>query len=707
MTTPTQMPHMNSQMMLDNFKSMMLTMAMVKGTSQSDSNNSFINTILIMLIVSFIDTIVLQIKRATSVFSSKLENYITKKTTNLSLIDKITSNYLKVKKSSIIVKIETASKNPTSDAIIDTLTHLPHTKCILLQNGLYSINYSEEIEISKGLYAQLVSGPSSQMTGYTTENTDVDTNSGTTALVKSNTNAPHQGKESDTGDLTGGYGYIDVYSYTMDMETLRGEINTIVKNYLIKMTNKLGNNIYYFSELPTIVYRDGNGRIDHTKSTDSLHFTMKPFVTNRSFKNLFGKDIDIIRKRVDFFRNNKDWYDDKGVPYTLGILVSGNPGSGKTSIIKCIANELKRHIINIHLSDTMTKTQVENLFYNEQIHVTQNGKTDTYTIPINKRIYVLEDVDCQCDIILDRGNETAEQILAKKNAELKAEIDKLKYALNEMSNGKKMVMTGGNIPQIEQKKAEDTNQKITLSFLLNLFDGVLETPGRITFMTTNFVDKLDKAFTRPGRIDVIGKFGFADHSQLIAIIEHRYDTKLTDEQLNIINNMHQCITPAEVSRILFENFDNLDGALNGLVNYVDEYLKQEKLKKQKEDELKMKVSALEVAANDTLEKNKDNTNIDINKTIPDEDIGQLDVDDNTDYNFNGTTSIDNINRKLAREFKLYKDNYHTSDLNRSEHKLVGAFMPNVNNKYQNINETCQPMSYSENQFQGLFGSPLN
>jgi hypothetical protein len=611
---PTGMPtNMNSQMMLDNFKSMMITMAMVKGSSQSDSQNSFMNTLLLMLVVSFIDTIVAQIKKIVGVLWLKFETYITAKTNDISILNKITSSYLKIKKASIIIKIETASKNPTSDAIIDTLTHLPYTKCILLNNGIYTINYSEEIEITKGVYAQLVNGSSSQMVTQINNTETNKQNNSNTELVKQSSSSVNQPiqmtTDKDNESNHPGFGYIDIYSYTLDMELLRIEVNNIVKNYLIKMTNKLGNNIYYFSELPSIVYRDGNGRVDHSKSNDSLHFTMKPFVTNRSFKNLFGKDINIIRKRVEFFRDNKDWYDDKGVPYTLGILVSGNPGSGKTSIIKCIANELKRHIINIHLSDTMTKTQIENLFYSEQIHVTQNGKTETYTIPINKRIYVLEDVDCQCDIILDRGDQTIEQVLAKKNAELKKEIENLKFALSEMSNGKKMVITGGNnIPAVEPKKDDGSNQKITLSFLLNLFDFVLETPGRITFMTTNFIDKLDKAFTRPGRIDVISKFGFADHSQLIAIIEHRYDTKLTDEQLQIITNMHPCITPAEVSRILFENFDNLNGALNGLVNYVDDYIKNEQLKKEKENELKMKVAALEVDAS------TENNKMDINKS---------------------------------------------------------------------------------------------
>ena len=263
MATPGMMPNMNSQMMLDNFKSMMITMAMVKGSSQGDSQNSFMNTIIIMLLVSFIDTIVLQVKKMFGILSNRVEQYITKKTTNISLINKLTSNYIKTKKASIIIKIETASKNPTSDAIIDTLTHLPHTKCILLQNGIYTINYSEEIEIAKGLYAQLVNGSTSQMTHRTIDNdSKVDNSTNEQSLVSkpSTGSVQVQDKESDENRL--GYGYIDVYSYTMDMETLRSEINNIVKNYLIKMTNKLGNNIYYFSELPTTVYRDAQGRVD-------------------------------------------------------------------------------------------------------------------------------------------------------------------------------------------------------------------------------------------------------------------------------------------------------------------------------------------------------------------------------------------------------------------------------------------------------------
>lgn len=621
--TNGQMPNMNmnmnSQAMIDNFKSMAITMLMFKSSNSNsnDSSNSFINTIIMMFVISFIDTIAAQLKILLDVLTGRINSYLTKQSSNISIIKTLSDSILKVKKSSIIIKIEpaTATRNPTSDAIIDLITHFPHTKCILLQNGTYNINYDEEIEIHKSLFARLVSSNRFQpdvVYNKKKDNRQIDNSANNSSSDLESSYKPSESAPEQS------YGFIELYSYSYDMEALRKELNEIVNNYLIKMNNKLGNNIYYFTELAAIMYKDSNNNVDRSKLPETIHFRMKQFTTNRSFKNLFGSDINLIRKRVEFFRDNKDWYDNKGVPYTLGIMVSGNPGSGKTSVIKCIANELKRHIINVHLSDNMTKTQLENLFYNEQLHITQNGKTETYTIPISKRIYVLEDVDCQCNVILDRGDSTLEQKLANENIQLKAEIERLKHAISEISAGKKVIMNNNNqMTNNVDRKDEKSSEKITLSFLLNLFDGVLETPGRIVIMTTNFIDKLDKAFTRPGRIDICCKLGFADCAQIVEIVEHRYDTILTDEQLKIIQNVGDCITPAEIGRILFENFDNLEGAIDSLIEYSNNYM-EKMLAKQAADKLAAENALLEASSKtENAVKAEDSTNDDetLNKNI--------------------------------------------------------------------------------------------
>lgn len=52
-----------------------------------------------------------------------------------------------------------------------------------------------------------------------------------------------------------------------------------------------------------------------------------------------------------------------------------------------------------------------------------------------------------------------------------------------------------------QHKAYEGLTRVTLSGLLNALDGVSSAEDRIIFMTTNYIDRLDKALIRPGRVD--------------------------------------------------------------------------------------------------------------------------------------------------------------------------------------------------------------
>ena len=269
---------------------------------------------------------------------------------------------------------------------------------------------------------------------------------------------------------------------------------------------------------------------------------MKKFYTNRKFENLFGPEIDVIRNRVEFFCKNKKWYDKKGIPYTLGLLLSGQAGAGKTSTIKCLANETHRHIININLNNDITKNQLESLFFNEVIFTLNvaTGKTEQFCIPLEHRIYVLEDIDCQSDMVMERSLKTNPILpmpLPSKNTE-----------------------TGSAGPQ-------DTSQKIDLSFLLNLLDGILETPGRIIIMTSNHPKLLDHALIRPGRIDVIADFKKCDNETIIEMIEYFYDVTLDDTENDLIMQLiDYTISPAEMGKIMFENFNDYTHAIKKVVD---------------------------------------------------------------------------------------------------------------------------------------------
>merc|ERR1719162_1712233 len=68
---------------------------------------------------------------------------------------------------------------------------------------------------------------------------------------------------------------------------------------------------------------------------------------------------------------------------------------------------------------------------------------------------------------------------------------------------------------------------LNLAGLLNVLDGVVDSPGRIVVMSTNHPEKLDPALIRPGRVNFALELGCMKAEALTQLIQHIMQETLT------------------------------------------------------------------------------------------------------------------------------------------------------------------------------------
>ncbi|CAD7952857.1 unnamed protein product [Amoebophrya sp. A25] len=104
----------------------------------------------------------------------------------------------------------------------------------------------------------------------------------------------------------------------------------------------------------------------------------------------------------------------------------------------------------------------------------------------------------------------------------------------------------------EQKKDRDAQErsldKLNLAGLLNVLDGVVDTPGRIVVMTSNHPEKLDPALIRPGRINKRIHLGYVELGPALQMISHYM--QLPFEQMNVPALNTQMKTDPEAEKLL-------------------------------------------------------------------------------------------------------------------------------------------------------------
>jgi hypothetical protein len=291
-----------------------------------------------------------------------------------------------------------------------------------------------------------------------------------------------------------------VYTYTLSLDALQTWVDEKVAAYKEHLRHTTNDKQLFITARAAKTNESGGKKKKSSICIESVNWE-----SAITFANSYFQEMDTVLKKIDFFLNNKAWYQAKGIPYNLGILLYGEPGCGKTRFIKQLMNHTKRHGIDIKLNDGMDFHDLQHLIYNEELD-------ETHIIPQDQRVLIFEDIDALGEVVKERSASLGPQ----------TSVDK--HNVCDTSNNDIKIISS-------LLKLTNENKNNNLSYLLNMLDGIHECSGRILIMTTNKVDVLDKALIRPGRIDIKLHFKKCSAYDVAKMIEKFWDIEVTEADI--------------------------------------------------------------------------------------------------------------------------------------------------------------------------------
>lgn len=287
-------------------------------------------------------------------------------------------------------------------------------------------------------------------------------------------------------------------------------IDVLGKESLEDSLNKLSINEEKESEIcntltvsPAYIFSKGKTQINTSVSREPLRskFPQLPQPVGYSQVGGLSRPIALLQSTIELPLHNPTLFSDFGISPPRGILLHGPPGTGKTMLLRCVANETNAHVLTVNGPSIVSKYLGE----------TENAIRDIFE----------EARKFQPSIIfLD-------------------EIDSLAPNRNSDDSG-------------------ETESRVVAT-LLTMMDGMGDTGRIVVVGATNRPNSIDPALRRPGRFDQEVEIGIPDVEARSDILIKQFDKMdkskfdLTKEEINSIASKTHGYVGADLTALCRES----------------------------------------------------------------------------------------------------------------------------------------------------------